>query len=93
MTSPARDPDLFDRLLPTLTRDSASEESDSELQLEARNGVRPREYPPLPCGHLDLESAVTAQNDDFEGSFRGSSSRSLNVKFYPSNSILSLDTY
>ena len=30
--------------------------------------------------HLDIESAVTAQNDEFKGSFDSSSSRSLNVK-------------
>ena len=28
-----------------------------------------RKYTLLPCGHLDFESAVTAQNDKFEGSF------------------------
>ena len=28
----------------------------------------PRKYAFLPCGHLDFQSAVTAQNDKFEGS-------------------------
>ena len=42
--------------------------------------LTPRKYPLLPCGHLDCESAVTAQNDQFKGSFDSSSSRSVNVK-------------
>ena len=46
----------------------------------------------LPCGHLDFESAVTAQSDEFKGSFHSSCSRLLNVKT-PRNSILSLDTF
>ena len=45
----------------------------------------------LPCGHFDLESAVTAQDDEFKGSFRSSFSRLLHVKTWPRNSILSLD--
>ena len=53
----------------------------------------PREYAFLPCGHFDFESAETAQNDEFKGSFDSSSSRSLNVKTEPRNSILSLDTF
>ena len=40
----------------------------------------------LPCGHLDFESAVTKQNDEFKGSFDISSSRLLNVKTWPRNS-------
>ena len=34
----------------------------------------------LPYGHLDFESAVTAQNDESKGSFHNSYSRLLNVK-------------
>ena len=48
--------------------------------------------PFLPCGHLDFESAVTAQNDEFKVSFDSSSSRSLNAQTKPRNSTLSLDT-
>ena len=44
----------------------------------------PRKYAILPCGLLDFESAVT---------FDISYSRSLNVKTWPRNSILSLDTF
>ena len=29
----------------------------------------PRKYAFLPCGHLDFESAVKAQNDEFKGVF------------------------
>ena len=32
-------------------------------------------YAFLPCGHLDFETAVTAQNDEFKGSFHSSYSR------------------
>ena len=39
-----------------------------------------RKYAFLPCGHFDFESAVTAQNDEFKGSFDSSYSRSLKVK-------------
>ena len=35
----------------------------------------PQKYAFLPCGHLDFESAVTAQDDEFKGSFDSSSSR------------------
>ena len=34
----------------------------------------------LPCGHLDFESAVTAQNDEFKGRFHSSYSRLSNVE-------------
>ena len=34
----------------------------------------------LPRGHFDFEAAVTAENDEFKGSFRKSSSRSLNIQ-------------
>ena len=34
----------------------------------------------LPCGHLDFESAVTAQNDEFKVSFGSLFSCWLNVK-------------
>ena len=37
--------------------------------------------------------AVTAQNDEFKGSVDSSYSRSFNVKTWPRNSILSLDTF
>ena len=37
----------------------------------------------LPCGHLDFESAVTAQNDEFKDSFHSSYSRLLNVETSP----------
>ena len=43
-------------------------------------GWTPRKHAFLPCGHLDFESAVTAQNDEFKCSFRSSYSRLLNVK-------------
>ena len=36
-------------------------------------------YAFLPCGHLDFESAVTAQNGEFKGNFHGSYSRLLSV--------------
>ena len=35
---------------------------------------------PRKSGHLSLESVVTAQNDEFKGSFYSSYSRLLNVK-------------
>ena len=44
-------------------------------------------------GHLDFESADTAQNDEFKSSFHSSYSRLLNVKTSPRNSIRSLDTF
>ena len=54
----------------------------------------PRKYAFLPCGHhLDFESAVTAQNDEFKSSFHSSYSRLLNVNTQPGKSILSLDTF
>ena len=40
----------------------------------------PWKYPFLPCCHPEFESAITAQNDEFKGSFDSSSSRLLNVK-------------
>ena len=52
-----------------------------------------RKYAFLPCGHLDFESVVPAQNDEFKGSFDSLYSRVLNVKTLPRNSILSLDTF
>ena len=39
-----------------------------------------RKYAFLPCSHLDFESAVTAQSDEFKGRFHRSYSRLLNVK-------------
>ena len=39
------------------------------------SSVTPRKYAFLPCGHFDLESAVTAQNDESKGSFHSSYSR------------------
>ena len=50
-------------------------------------------YAFLPCGHLDFESAVTKQSDEFKLTFDSSSSCSLNVKTWPRNAILCLDTY
>ena len=40
----------------------------------------PRKYDFLSCDHLDFESAVTAQNEEFKGSFDSSYSRLSNVK-------------
>ena len=40
----------------------------------------PRKDPFLPCSHLDFESAVTAQNDEFKVVFDSSYSRLVNVK-------------
>ena len=51
----------------------------------------PRKQAFLPCGHLDFESAVTVQNDEFKCSFHSSYSRLVNVET-PRNSILSLHT-
>ena len=46
------------------------------------------------CGHLDFESAVTVQNDEFKGSFHSSYSRLLNVsKTQPINAMLSRLTF
>ena len=42
-------------------------------------GTTPRKYAILPCGNLDFESAVTAQNDEFKGSFHSSHPRLLNA--------------
>ena len=47
------------------------------LQLNHRTAT-PRKCA-LPSGHLDFESAVTAQNDEFKSSSHSSPSRSLNV--------------
>ena len=52
----------------------------------------PRKFTFLPYGHLNFESAVTAQNDEFKANFDSSSSRSLNVMTQPRNSILKLCT-
>ena len=46
----------------------------------------------VPCGQLDFESTVTAQNGEFKGCFHSSPSRSLSVKTWPGNSILGLYT-
>ena len=40
----------------------------------------PRKYAFLPCGHLGFGSAVTAQNEEFKGSFHSSYSRLLTPK-------------
>ena len=61
-----------------------------------RISVRSNEFRPTPRIYaffavrsgLDFESAVTAQNDDFKGSFDSSFSRSLNVKTQCLDSIL-----
>ena len=42
-------------------------------------GTTPRKYAILPCGNLDFESGVTAQNDEFKGSFHSSHPRLLNA--------------
>ena len=49
----------------------------------------PRESALAPCGHSDLESAVTAQNDGLKGSFHSSSSSSLTLSLPSSKSIIS----
>ena len=53
----------------------------------------PRKYAFLPCDQLGFGSAVSAQNEEFKGSFHGLYSRLLSVKTQPRNSILSLDTF
>ena len=42
--------------------------------------MTPRKYAFPPRGHLDFESVVIAQNDEFEGTLHSSSSRSFYVK-------------
>ena len=48
----------------------------------------PRNYAFLPCGQLDFESAVAAQNVEFKSSFIAAYSRLLKVKTLPRNPIV-----
>ena len=50
-------------------------------------GHRRKQYAFLPCRHLDFESVVTVQNEDFKGNLEDPFWRSLNAKTWPGNAI------